>query len=258
MRQKDRGICTVQARAALVSGQSAVAACSLAAGVCAVPRLVSAGREQTAAVMAVDVRHGALGRGVLGSPLSKPASRMFPLAFDGAACSPVSQRHRCTAVLARVADVRLHLPGVPSRRLGPAIGRAGVLAGSLSGGGLGFERLGCERLHGWHVGSGDGGGQTSCASPAHSTTACAYCGNRPERLEPDHVVPLSRGGMNSLSNLLPACPACNSDKRAILLPDWNADRTRRGKPPRTTEWGTDDARYWHLAISGSGAGRHAA
>lgn len=72
--------------------------------------------------------------------------------------------------------------------------------------------------------------------------ACAYCGERDVKLEPDHVVPLSKGGPNTPANLLPACRACNCDKRDLLLDDWNADRERRGLRPRVT-W---DPRWIHL------------
>lgn len=41
---------------------------------------------------------------------------------------------------------------------------------------------------------------------------CAYCGQEGEGLTPDHVVPLSRGGANSLSNIVPACGPCNLKK----------------------------------------------
>ncbi len=78
--------------------------------------------------------------------------------------------------------------------------------------------------------------------------ACAYC-RRPTPLsavQAEHVVPLSRGGANNLTNLLPSCASCNSDKRDILLPDWNADRARRHLPPLATTWDSDDKRYLHL------------
>jgi 5-methylcytosine-specific restriction endonuclease McrA len=41
---------------------------------------------------------------------------------------------------------------------------------------------------------------------------CAYCGREGDGLTPDHVVPLSRGGNNSLSNIVPACGPCNLSK----------------------------------------------
>lgn len=65
---------------------------------------------------------------------------------------------------------------------------------------------------------------------------CAYCDIRIEgQPDPDHVVPLSKGGSNGITNILPACRSCNSDKRDLLLNEWAADRERRGLPPRRTD-----------------------
>lgn len=77
---------------------------------------------------------------------------------------------------------------------------------------------------------------------------CAYCGECPGRLEPDHVVPLSRGGADAVSNLLPACRLCNCDKRDLPLAEWGQDRARRGLEPRTTSWSVTDARFTHLTV----------
>lgn len=64
--------------------------------------------------------------------------------------------------------------------------------------------------------------------------ACAYCheGKRNDEIEPDHVVPLSRGGSNSITNVVPACHPCNGDKRDLTLDEWIPDRIRRGLTPR--------------------------
>ena len=43
---------------------------------------------------------------------------------------------------------------------------------------------------------------------------CAYCGQKGEGLTPDHVIPLSRGGDNALSNIVPSCSPCNLHKGA--------------------------------------------
>ena len=75
---------------------------------------------------------------------------------------------------------------------------------------------------------------------------CAYCGVKPERLDPDHVVPLSRGGSDSPSNLLPACLMCNSSKCAMTLSEWSDWLASRGMPPRRTSWAFGDRRYVHL------------
>lgn len=47
---------------------------------------------------------------------------------------------------------------------------------------------------------------------------CEYCGGPCETT--DHVVPLSRGGANTLDNLVPACLWCNSSKGSKLLSEW--------------------------------------
>lgn len=73
--------------------------------------------------------------------------------------------------------------------------------------------------------------------------SCAYCTKPIEgQPDPDHVVPLSRGGSNSITNILPCCGPCNSDKRDLLLGEWNADRAHRNLPPRTVS----DPRWTHL------------
>ena len=43
---------------------------------------------------------------------------------------------------------------------------------------------------------------------------CVYCGRKPPdvQLHVDHVVPVSRGGLNDLSNLATACVECNLGK----------------------------------------------
>ena len=50
---------------------------------------------------------------------------------------------------------------------------------------------------------------------------CAYCGKKPQDLTIDHVIPLSKGGDHTPSNLAPACWSCNMSKgnrEAPLLP----------------------------------------
>lgn len=75
---------------------------------------------------------------------------------------------------------------------------------------------------------------------------CAYCAQPiVGQPDPDHVVPLSRGGSNSITNILPSCRPCNSDKRDLLLHEWSEDRARRGLPERTTD-PLHDPRWHHL------------
>lgn len=61
---------------------------------------------------------------------------------------------------------------------------------------------------------------------------CSYCDKQDTVIEPDHVIPLSKGGSNSLTNIVPSCKPCNSDKRDLLINEWYADRARRGLEPR--------------------------
>lgn len=52
-----------------------------------------------------------------------------------------------------------------------------------------------------------------CAQYDHT---CLRCGQREPtiKLTPDHVVPLSRGGSNDISNIQPLCGSCNTSKGA--------------------------------------------
>jgi 5-methylcytosine-specific restriction endonuclease McrA len=49
---------------------------------------------------------------------------------------------------------------------------------------------------------------------------CVYCGGPYQEL--DHVVPLSRGGEHSLSNLRPSCTPCNRRKWAKTPEEWRS------------------------------------
>ena len=63
---------------------------------------------------------------------------------------------------------------------------------------------------------------------------CAYCDNMmagrryPTR---DHVVPSSRGGVNSIRNFAIVCQICNQDKDDLLLSEW-LEELRRDRDPR--------------------------
>lgn len=78
---------------------------------------------------------------------------------------------------------------------------------------------------------------------------CAYCREPIDgQPDPDHVVALSRGGHNTISNILPACRACNCDKQNLTLEEWAEHRRLKGKPPVITAWDLADSRYTHLAL----------
>lgn len=47
--------------------------------------------------------------------------------------------------------------------------------------------------------------------------SCAYCGRTMERLEMDHVMPLSKGGTHTAQNVVPACRTCNAKKGNKIL-----------------------------------------
>ena len=51
----------------------------------------------------------------------------------------------------------------------------------------------------------------------HFGHRCAYCNRTMERLEMDHVIPLSKGGVHTASNIVPACRKCNARKGAKIL-----------------------------------------
>ena len=41
---------------------------------------------------------------------------------------------------------------------------------------------------------------------------CAICHKKPEKLEQDHIFPLSKGGLHSIENIQPLCGKCNRKK----------------------------------------------
>lgn len=53
---------------------------------------------------------------------------------------------------------------------------------------------------------------------------CHYCGDQfaPADLTMDHIVPVSRGGRSTKSNLVPACKTCNTKKKQMLPMEWTA------------------------------------
>lgn len=79
--------------------------------------------------------------------------------------------------------------------------------------------------------------------------ACAYCKNLIDGMpDPEHVLPLSRGGRNDMSNLVAACRACNTDKNDLTLSEWADDRRRRGLTVLdTTLTGPAYTHLWHRA-----------
>lgn len=56
---------------------------------------------------------------------------------------------------------------------------------------------------------------------ARDSFTCQYCGKRPPEviLEVDHIHPVSKGGLDDLTNLLASCYDCNRGKRARIISD---------------------------------------
>jgi 5-methylcytosine-specific restriction endonuclease McrA len=50
---------------------------------------------------------------------------------------------------------------------------------------------------------------------------CFYCGSN-QRIQLDHVIPISKGGHHSIGNLVPACQKCNASKHNKFLTEWKA------------------------------------
>jgi hypothetical protein len=70
---------------------------------------------------------------------------------------------------------------------------------------------------------------------ARFNSRCAYCGvslyiennTRNSSLHWDHVVPLFRGGTDSIGNILPACRTCNTSKGIKTLTEWRMWKRRK-------------------------------
>lgn len=46
----------------------------------------------------------------------------------------------------------------------------------------------------------------------HYGYRCVYCGRKMQRLTIDHIIPISKGGENTFTNVVPACRTCNNRK----------------------------------------------
>jgi 5-methylcytosine-specific restriction endonuclease McrA len=53
---------------------------------------------------------------------------------------------------------------------------------------------------------------------------CIYCGST-ENTQADHVIPIARGGVHGIGNLVPACKHCNASKRQRTITEWK--KTKR-------------------------------
>jgi 5-methylcytosine-specific restriction endonuclease McrA len=58
---------------------------------------------------------------------------------------------------------------------------------------------------------------------AHYQWRCLACAAEDRALSVDHVVPLTKGGNNSIKNIQPLCRPCNSRKRSQIIDSRTAD-----------------------------------
>ena len=86
-----------------------------------------------------------------------------------------------------------------------------------------LSKRNCRRWYARRVGAeGDGWGELWPRVVEAWNSRCAYCQHNPAEAA-EHIVPLSRGGTNLPSNIVPACTFCNSQKGAKLLSEWRPD-----------------------------------
>jgi len=55
---------------------------------------------------------------------------------------------------------------------------------------------------------------------------CVYCGSK-DNIEIDHVLPLSRGGRNSIGNMQPLCMTCNRSKGNKTMMEWRLRKMKQ-------------------------------
>ena len=66
---------------------------------------------------------------------------------------------------------------------------------------------------------------------------CQYCGNHPPKviLHVDHIVPVSKGGVNDTNNLATSCNLCNAGKGARLLSSTPVPLAEKAKETKERE-----------------------
>lgn len=58
---------------------------------------------------------------------------------------------------------------------------------------------------------------------------CLYCGQTGGEI--DHVIPLTRGGRDSIGNLVPACRSCNASKNSRTITEWKMAKRKAARQP---------------------------
>jgi 5-methylcytosine-specific restriction endonuclease McrA len=60
---------------------------------------------------------------------------------------------------------------------------------------------------------------------------CKYCNQKGGILEVDHIIPISKGGSNHLSNLTTSCRKCNRQKKDKTVEEFVKWKKRKGDDP---------------------------
>jgi 5-methylcytosine-specific restriction endonuclease McrA len=61
---------------------------------------------------------------------------------------------------------------------------------------------------------------TEWAALQEAWGGCAYCGTQAGPLQKDCLLPISRGGRYTLTNVVPACRSCNASKCNTEVTTW--------------------------------------
>jgi len=60
---------------------------------------------------------------------------------------------------------------------------------------------------------------------------CVICGVKPDHLSPDHMLPLVKGGSNTIDNIMPTCLPCNLRKHTQVY-IWTPNTRKVRRPSR--------------------------
>lgn len=68
-----------------------------------------------------------------------------------------------------------------------------------------------------------------CEAMLHFRSACAFCGKKEgrakaDKMDRDHLIPLSKGGKTTKENIIPACRKCNRGRGARDWQVWFRDQ----------------------------------
>lgn len=81
---------------------------------------------------------------------------------------------------------------------------------------------------------------------------CQYCGEDAQDGEPDHILPLEKGGRDSFDNLVWSCQRCNREKQGKTLREWIISiRSQYSEPilrPEKQKGKTDLAVQWLIGL----------